>query len=38
MLETIKIRKNNNQPKIIVYIITLIKYCYNRNRLNKKIF
>ena len=36
VFETIKIRKNNGQPKILVYLITLIKYFYNRHRFKDK--
>jgi glycosyltransferase involved in cell wall biosynthesis len=36
IFETIKIRKNNGQSKILVYFITLIKYFYNRHRLKNK--
>lgn len=34
--ETIMIRKNNGQPKLIIFIISLIKYFYNKSRLKKK--
>ena len=38
VIETIKIRKDNGQPKLLVYLITLIKYYYNRHRFqNKKV-
>jgi len=35
-LETIQIRKDNGQAKIVVYLISLIKYFYNRRRFNNK--
>lgn len=34
--ETIMIRKNNGQPKLVIFIISLIKYFYNKNRLKQK--
>ena len=38
VIETIKIRKDNGQPKLLVYLITLIKYYYNRHRFqNQKV-
>ena len=37
-IETIRIRKNNGQSRIIIFIISYIKYLYNRHRFeNKKI-
>ena len=37
--ETIKIRKDNGQLKFIIFLISLIKYLFNRNKLkNKKVF
>ncbi|MDA7689389.1 glycosyltransferase [Candidatus Pelagibacter sp.] len=35
-LETIQIRKDNGQAKIVVYLISLIKYFYNRHRFSNK--
>ena len=34
-LETIQIRKDNKQPKIFVFMISLVKYFYNKNRFNR---
>jgi glycosyltransferase involved in cell wall biosynthesis len=34
--ETILIRKNNGQQKLIIFLISIIKYFYNKNRLKQK--
>ena len=35
-LETIQIRKDNGQARVVIFIISLIKYFYNRHRFNNK--
>ena len=34
-LETIRIRKDNGQAKIIIFLISIIKYLYNRKRFDR---
>ena len=31
-LETIQIRKDNKQSKMLIFMISLVKYFYNKNR------
>ena len=35
-LETIQIRKDNGQARIVIFLISLIKYFFNRHRFNNK--